>query len=215
MAHRPDGRTSIASNFLIRHSSFRTMGDERPDGYSSTRNFHICNPRVRTMIGSRPDGWSRIGNFLLWCTRVRTTAVRRPDLKKTRIWTGYHIVRTVDWSSLSWNLERNQKMIEYWETSGRAAETPGRMQAGTETSRYSMGSGRNDNFVRTDDAGLYGVRTGWHVVQTDGTVDRWASGRDGSIVRTADRELEILLTCRQKRLTSLWKWNPCLPHLYT
>jgi hypothetical protein len=55
------------------------MGDERPDGYSSTRNFHISNARVRTMIGSRPDGWSQINNFLLWCTRVRTTAVRRPD----------------------------------------------------------------------------------------------------------------------------------------
>jgi hypothetical protein len=32
------------------------MGDERPDGYSSTRNFHIGNARVRTMIGSRLDG---------------------------------------------------------------------------------------------------------------------------------------------------------------
>jgi hypothetical protein len=32
---------------------------------------------------------------------------------------------------------------------------------------------------------------GRHVVRTDGTVDRWASGRDGSIVRTADRELEF------------------------
>jgi len=32
------------------------MGDERPDGYSSTHNFHIGNARVRTMIGSRPDG---------------------------------------------------------------------------------------------------------------------------------------------------------------
>jgi hypothetical protein len=42
-----------------------------------------------------------------------------------------------------------------------------------------------------------------HVVRTDGTVDRWASGQDGSIVRTANRELEILLTCRQNRLTSL------------
>jgi len=30
-----------------------------------------------------------------------------------------------------------------------------------------------------------------HVVWTDGTVDRWAFGRDGSIVRTADRELEF------------------------
>jgi len=42
-----------------------------------------------------------------------------------------------------------------------------------------------------------GVRTRWH------------------IVRTADRELEILLTRRQNLLTSLWKWNPCWPHHYT
>jgi hypothetical protein len=55
------------------------MGDERPDGYSSTRNFHICNVGVRTIVDSRSNGWSRIGNFLLWCTRVWTTAVRRSD----------------------------------------------------------------------------------------------------------------------------------------
>jgi hypothetical protein len=54
-----------------------------------------------------------------------------------------------------------------------------------------MGSGRNEHFVRTDDAGLSSVRMGCHVVWTDGTVDKWASGRDGSIVRTADRELEF------------------------
>jgi hypothetical protein len=186
------------------------MGDEHPDGYSSTRNFHIYNARVRTMIGSRPDGWSWIGNFLLWWKRVRTTVVRRPDgdiwiailalrrrtsrrdttssgwlidlpflgtwkeiwnwssterrpdvllkrpdgdiwiailalrrrtsgrwylncnscLKETHVRTGYHIVQMVDRSSLSWNLERNLKLIEYWEASGRAAETSGRMQAG-------------------------------------------------------------------------------------
>jgi len=38
-------------------------------------------------------------------------------------------------------------------------------------------------YVRTDDAGLSGVRTGWHVVRTDGTVDRWASGRDDTSSR--------------------------------
>jgi hypothetical protein len=112
-------------------------------------------------------------------------------LKETRVRTGYHIVRTVDWSSLSWNLERNQKLIECWEGSGCYAETSGRIQAGIETSRYSMGSGWNLDFVRTDDAGLSSVRTVWHVVRTDGTVDRWASGRDGLIIRTADRELWI------------------------
>jgi len=79
MAHRPDNCRSAASNFLIRHSSVRTMGDERSDDNSSTRNFHNCNACVRTMVVSRPDGWSRISNFLLWCTRVWTTVVRRPD----------------------------------------------------------------------------------------------------------------------------------------
>jgi hypothetical protein len=93
-------------------------------------------------------------------------------------------------------MERNQKLIEYWEASGHATEPSERMQAGTETSRYNMGSGRNEHLVRMDDAGLSSVRT-------DGTVDRWASGRDGSIVWTANRELGILLTCRQKQLTSL------------
>jgi hypothetical protein len=48
-----------------------------------------------------------------------------------------------------------------------------------------------------------GGPNGRNVIRTDGTVDRWASGRDGSIVQTADRELEILLTCKQNRLTSL------------
>jgi hypothetical protein len=120
-------------------------------------------------------------------------------LKETRFRRGYHIVQTVDWSSLSWNLERNQ----YWEASGPAAETSGRMQAGTETSRYRMGSGQNEHFIRMDDAGLSSVRTGWHVVRTDETEDRWASGRDDSIVWTAYRELEFLLTCRL--------WNSGIP----
>jgi hypothetical protein len=38
--------------------------------------------------------------------------------------------------------------------------------------------------------GLTGVWTVRYVVQTDGIVDRWASGRDGMIVRTADRDFE-------------------------
>jgi hypothetical protein len=39
--------------------------------------------------------------------------------------------------------------------------------------------------------GLLGVRTVWHVIQTDGAVDRRASRRDGTIVRMVDREPEI------------------------
>jgi hypothetical protein len=38
--------------------------------------------------------------------------------------------------------------------------------------------------------GLSSVRTVRHVVRTDGIVDRWASGRDGTIVWTADKDSE-------------------------
>jgi hypothetical protein len=58
--------------------------------------------------------------------------------------------------------------------------------------------------VRTDDAGMSSVRTGWHVIRTDGIVNRWASRRDGSIVWMADRELEFLLTCRLWIVESLF-----------
>jgi hypothetical protein len=40
--------------------------------------------------------------------------------------------------------------------------------------------------------------------RSDGVVDRWVSGRDGSIVRTADKELEFLLTCRLLIVVSLF-----------
>jgi hypothetical protein len=75
-SRRSDVRCKL---FPYKASRVRTMGDERPDGSTSTHNFLICYARVRTMIGSRPDGWSRIGNFHISCTRVRTKADWRPD----------------------------------------------------------------------------------------------------------------------------------------
>jgi hypothetical protein len=71
MTHRPNGCTSVASNFLIKVST-SGLGGCRLDGWSSTRNFHICWARVQTMIGRRPDGWSWIRNFHICWTRVRT-----------------------------------------------------------------------------------------------------------------------------------------------
>jgi hypothetical protein len=41
-------------------------------------------------------------------------------------------------------LGKNLKLIDRWWTTGRAAEMSGRMQAGTEASRYSEGSGRKN-----------------------------------------------------------------------
>jgi hypothetical protein len=51
--------------------------------------------------------------------------------------------------------------------------------------------------VRTDDAGLSGVRTVWHIVRAYGVVDRWASGRDDTSSGWLTGNFEILLT-------SLW-----------
>jgi hypothetical protein len=176
------------------------MGDERPDGNSSTHNFHINIARVRTMIGNRPDSWSRIGNFLLWCTCVRTIAVRRPD---GHIWIAILALRirtsgrdtTLSGRLIDLPFLGTWKEIRNWSCTGRRPDVllkrPDGCKLAQKTSRYSMGSGRNEHFVRTDDAGLSSVRTGWHVVRTDGIVDRWSSERDGSIVRMADREHEF------------------------
>jgi hypothetical protein len=64
------------------------------------------------------------------------------------------------------------KLIDQWTSSRRAAETSGWMQAGTEASRYSGGSGRKSTSSGRMMLGLLGVRTVWHVIQTAGTVDR-------------------------------------------
>jgi hypothetical protein len=151
------------------------------------------------MIGSRPDGWSRIGNFLIWCTRVRTTIVSVRTVIFELRFLPYGDARSdgIPHCPNGW-------LIFPFLELGKKSETDRVLggirtccwnvrtdAAGTETSRYSIGSGMNEHFIRMNDTGLSSVRTGWHVVQTDGTVDRWASGRDGSIVRRADKELEF------------------------
>jgi hypothetical protein len=137
---------------------------------------------------SHPDGWSRIGNFLLWWTRVRTIAVKLPD---GGIWIAILALRRrasgrlIDLPFLgTW------KEIWNWSSTERRPDVLLKRPNGCKLDRTFSTQWR--------------VQTERHVVRTDGTVDRWASGRDGSIVRAADRELEILLTCRQNRLTSLW-----------
>jgi len=175
------------------------MGDEHPDGYSSTHNFNICNARVRTMIGSRPDGWSRIGNFLLWWTRVRTTTVRRPDgdirivlLALRRRASGRDTTssgRLLDLPFLG-----TCKEIWNWSSTERRPNVLLKRPDGFKLDRTFSTQWRvrtERHVVRTDDA--------WSVWSSDGMVrrldewnsDRWSSGRDGSIVQTADRELKI------------------------
>jgi ABC-type branched-subunit amino acid transport system ATPase component len=56
-----------------------------------------------------------------------------------RVRIGIYVVRTVAAIFPYLNLERNLKLVDHCESSGLAAETSRRMQAGTEASRYRGG----------------------------------------------------------------------------
>jgi hypothetical protein len=196
---RPDDRMSAASNFHIRLSRVRTEEDGRPVGWSSTRNFHICGMDVWTMIGRHPDSWSWIHNFHISCMRVRTMADWRsncwiwiaiPALRRSASGQESTSSGRLHQTSHSWTWKESEAWSNT-ERHPRAAETSGRMQTGTKASRYSGGSRQKSTSSGRMMLGLSGVQTVWHVVRTDGTVDKCASGWDGTVVRTADREPEI------------------------
>jgi hypothetical protein len=66
-----------------------------------------------------------------------------------RVWTGIHVVRTVATIFPYMNLERKSKADQ------------------------SLGVVRTEiHVVRTDDAWSVGVQTVWHIVRTDGIMDR-------------------------------------------
>jgi len=189
------------------------MGDERPDGWTWTRNFHICNARVRTMIGSRPDGKSRIGNFHISCMHVRTKAVWRPD---GDIWIAILALcmRVSEReSTLSGRLKQSSHKWTWKESESDRSLRGVRTgcwdvqtdTAGTIASRYSRGPDGKCTSSGWMMLGLTGVRTVRHVVWMDGTMDRWAYGWDGTVVWTADREPKSsIFHAVQSLLRVLW-----------
>jgi hypothetical protein len=160
------------------------------------------------MKGWRPDGWSRIRNFHIRCTRVWTMA---------------------DWSSDCWisiailDLRRSTSGREST-SSGRLYQyshkwTWKESEALSNTERRSDGLLRRPDGCKLEQKLLDTVRgsdrsprhsdgwwlvclgfwTVWHIVRTDGRVDRWASGRDD----TSSGRLtgnQNLLTCKQCRI---------------
>jgi hypothetical protein len=159
------------------------MGDERPDGKSSTRNFHICYARVRTMIGSRPNGWSRIGNFLNCWMRVRTKADCRLD---GDIWivilalcmsvSGRESTscRQLKQSSLKLNLER----IWSWSITERCPDGLLRHPDGCKLEQELLDIVKVQtgmHIVRTDDA--WSVRASGRCDTLFGRMEQWTNGR--------------------------------------
>jgi hypothetical protein len=165
------------------------------------------------MRGSRPDGWSPIGNFYISWTRVRTKADWRPE---GDIWIAILALRrrASGRDTTSFGRLNNLSFIETW----KEFET-GRVPRGVRTccwnvrtdaswikpSRHSGGFGRKCTSSGRMMLVLFGVRTVWHVFRTDGTMVRWASGRDGSIVWTTDREPKSsIFFLVQSLLRELW-----------
>jgi hypothetical protein len=127
------------------------------------------NRQFPSLMNARPDqGCLTSGQVYLNCDSC---------LVETCVRTGYHIVRTVDWSSLYWNMER------IWNCSS--------------TERRSDGLLRRPDGCKLDRtfSTQWMVRAEMHVVWTDGVwsvwrpdgmtrrpngwnSDRWASGRD-------------------------------------
>jgi hypothetical protein len=111
----------------------------------------------------------------------------------------------LDQSSLIWTWKENLKLIDQWTSSGQAAETSWRIQAGIEASRYSGGSEQKSTLSGWMMLGLSVIRTEWHVVRTDDSLDRWASGRDGmsSEWLAGNRNLWLVKTV-QNHLKHFW-----------
>jgi hypothetical protein len=78
----------------------------RPDLKGETSGRLKSNRQLPYMMHQRPDHSCQMsGRFILNYDSCLT---------EIRVWTVYHIVRTVDWSSLSWNLERISEPFENW-----------------------------------------------------------------------------------------------------
>jgi len=130
-------------------------------------------------LHARPNqGWLTSGRWYLNCDSCLTYECVR---------TGNHVVRTSVSIFPYFELGKNMKLIDHWWTSGRAAEMSGRMQAGTEASRYSGGFGRKD------------TSSGWMEQWTDGRPDGMTLHPDGW------HGIWILLSSMQSLLNMLWQ----------
>jgi len=157
---------------LIFNTQFPYLWCTSPDHDRQASGRLKLNPQFPYQMHARPDdGRLASGRLYLNCDSC---------LMYERVRTGIHVVRTVAsiFPYLTW--KENLKLIDHWTSSRRATETPRRMQAGTEASRCSEGSGqKSTSFGRMMlglskrpygmallpdgwNSGQMSVRTGWH-----------------------------------------------------
>jgi len=167
------------------------MGDERPDGWTSTRNFHICYALVRTKAVFKTIEVESA----IFITIERVSGPRLTDVRTVIFELGFlpyvwahpdgNPRRPDGWSNLPLNWT--------WKESGADRSLRGVRTGFWDVRTDASWNSSFSNQWRSERMmlGLSGVRTEWHIGRTDGAEDRWASGWNGSIVRTADREPEI------------------------
>jgi hypothetical protein len=191
MAHCPDSRKSAASNFLI------TLRASEPWGMS-VRTAELQHAiSISAMRVSGP--WEAVVRMVKVKSAISFFDERAFGPRLSDVQTGvfelqflpYGDARPDGWSIFPLlELGKNLRQIEYREASGRAAESPdGCKLDRTFLTQWRVRTERH--VVRTDDA--------WSVWSANGMArrpdgwnsDRWASGRDGSIVQTADKELKL------------------------
>jgi len=137
--HKASGRTTVWSTFQ-NFAEILSWFEPRPDGValSSGRSYFSCTQFTYQGFGrpdqgnGRPDGWLDARNFHISSSRVRTSGFwmrylpygwARPDGNPHRPDGCNDLLISVFWKEISW-------LVEHWVSSGRAAETSGRMIAG-------------------------------------------------------------------------------------
>jgi hypothetical protein len=148
---------------------FPYLFSARPDYDRQVSERLLLNTQFPYLLNAHPDhDWRLNGCIWIPILTLYMRASRRESTSSGRL----------HQSSLIWTWIENLKLIDHWTSSGRAAKMSGRMQAGIEASRFSGGSERKSTSSKRMILGLSGVWTVWHIVRTDGTVDRWAFGQN-------------------------------------
>jgi hypothetical protein len=198
--HGPSGRTTVRQEILRFSLKIFHVWEPRPDGEahclpdgrtSAASNFHI---RLRA---SGPWGMAIRTVDLLHAisilverasgplqTDVRTVEFElRTCLMETRVRTGNQFVRTVEAIFPYLHLERIGSLISYWKASGRAAETSGWLQAGTEASRYSEGFGWKS---MSSERRMLGLLASERYGTSSGQMEQWTDERPDGMTRCPD-----------------------------
>jgi hypothetical protein len=154
---RPDQGVG-ASGRLNFNTQFPYLIRVRPDHKGETSGRLKSNPQLPYTMHQRPDHSCQMsGRFILNCDSCLT---------EISVGTGYHIVRKIDWSSLSWTWKES---VNRSRTDRRPGVLLKRPDGASWHKSFSIWCRCPDGKTRLPDgwnSRQMDVRTGWHIVRT-------------------------------------------------